>query len=190
MSSRFPARAHVLAVIVAALALTSACSEGIPTPFDGPGADGTTYDTAFRRDGLPGGSRKNTVASVEISPDGGNLTTIDRPKVLAGRMPTPTRPDEAIADRREALRHSVRRARGIRLCERASGDGGQGPCRPVVRRENGVDPPARRSAHAARSGARAAAVTTTTRRRTWAETGAGRRAATAAAGSHSPADRR
>lgn len=70
MSSRFPARAHVLAVIVAALALTSACSEGIPTPFDGPGADGTTYDTAFRRDGLPGGSRKNTVASVEISPDG------------------------------------------------------------------------------------------------------------------------
>lgn len=44
----------------------------------------------------------STVA-IETSPDAANLTTIDRPKLLAGRMPAQTRPDEAVADRR-ALR--------------------------------------------------------------------------------------
>ena len=82
MSCRFSARANVLASIVAILALTSACSDALQTPFDGPGDGSAADDTSFRRDGLPGNSRKNTVSSVEISPDGFS--------VLAGQQTTVT----------------------------------------------------------------------------------------------------
>lgn len=81
MSCRIPARANVLASIAAILTLASACSDALPSPLDGVSDGGTAGDTSFRRDGLPGGNRKNTVASVEISPDGvsvtaGNQTTL------------------------------------------------------------------------------------------------------------------
>jgi len=46
------------------------------------------------------GRSVSSSVAIEISPDAGNLRAIDRPKLLAGRLPAPERDDEAIADRR------------------------------------------------------------------------------------------
>ena len=74
MIRRLTARAPVLAPVLLALTLTSACNDAAFQPDTGSATpDGTiNEDTALRRsgsDGSPGNSRKGSPASVEVTPD-------------------------------------------------------------------------------------------------------------------------
>jgi putative ABC transport system permease protein len=47
-----------------------------------------------------GGGGVDAPVQLEVLPDPDGLDVVDRPKLLAGRLPTPGRPDEAVADAR------------------------------------------------------------------------------------------